>query len=298
MSPRHVIAAVVVMVIWGMNFVAIDKGLEGVPPLVFVALRFMLVLVALPFVPRPAAPIGRIFAVGAFMSLGQFSLLYTSLAVGMPPGLASLVLQVQAVFTVALAAWLLSERPAPIQVAGVVLGLAGLAIVAAGRGGNATAVGLVVCVFAAGSWAVGNVLVRRLKVPGGLGLTVWSALVVPLPLLLLASLIDSPTVVLHALTNLTWVNWASTLYTAILASLVGYGIWNSLLQRYPASSVAPFTLLVPPVGLLAAWLVDGERPTQLGFVGGAILILGVAIVVAGPRLLVRPARARSRTWPR
>lgn len=293
MSPRHIAAAVLVMVIWGMNFVAIDKGLEGVPPLVFVALRFLLVLLALPFVPKPAAPLSRILAVGAFMSLGQFALLYTSLSVGMPPGLASLVLQVQAVFTVALAAWLLHERPARVQVLGVVLGLAGLAIVAAGRGGNASAIGLVICVFAAGSWAVGNVLVRRLRVPGGLGLTVWSALVVPLPLLVLAALIDGPATVVQSLTQLTWINWASTLYTAILASLVGYGIWNSLLQRYPASNVAPFTLLVPAVGMLTAWLVDGEQPTALGFLGGAILILGVATVVLGPRLFDSPVRTGS-----
>ena len=293
MSPRHIAAAVLVMVIWGMNFVAIDKGLDGVPPLVFVSLRFLLVLLALPFVPKPAAPLSRILAVGAFMSLGQFALLYTSLGVGMPPGLASLVLQVQAVFTVALAAWLLHERPARVQVLGVVVGLAGLAIVAAGRGGNATAIGLVVCVFAAGSWAVGNVLVRRLRVPGGLGLTVWSALVVPLPLLVLAALIDGPATVVDSLTHLTWVNWASTLYTAILASLVGYGIWNSLLQRYPASSVAPFTLLVPAVGMLTAWLVDREQPTALGFLGSAVLILGVATVVIGPRMFDSPVRNRS-----
>lgn len=287
MPLRHVAAAVAVMVIWGMNFVVIERGLDGVPPLVFVALRFLVVLVALPFVPRPQAPLHRILAVGAFMSLGQFGLLYTSLAVGMPPGLASLVLQSQAVFTVALAAWLLAERPPRVQVAGIAVGLAGLALVAAGRGGSVTAAGLVLCVAAAASWATGNVLVRRLAVPGGLGLAVWSALVVPVPLTALALLVDGPVAVGHALAGLTWVNWASTLYTAVLASWVGYGIWNHLLDRHPASSVAPFTLLVPPVGMVTAWLADGERPTALGLVGGLVLIAGVATVVLGPRLVAR-----------
>ncbi len=277
------LAAVAVMVIWGMNFVAIDRGLEGVPPLVFVAVRFAVVLLALPFVARPQAPLRRVLAVGVFMSLGQFGLLYTALAVGMPPGLASLVLQAQAVITVALAALVLGERPLRVQLAGVALGVVGLGVVALGRGGSVPAVAAVLCVLAAASWATGNVLVRRLEVPGGLGLTVWSALVVPVPLLALACLVDGPAVVGHALTHLSLVNWLSTAYTALLASLVGYGVWNRLLHRHPASEVAPFTLLVPPVGMLTAWLADGEVPTALALAGGAVLVVGVALVTLGPR---------------
>jgi O-acetylserine/cysteine efflux transporter len=291
MPARDVLAAVAVMVVWGMNFVVIDRGLAGVPPLVFVALRFAVVLLALPFVARPAAPLRRVLAVGVFMSLGQFGLLYTSLAVGMPPGLASLVLQAQTVITVGLAALVLAERPLPVQLAGVAAGVVGLGIVAVGRGGDVPAVGLVLCVLAAASWAIGNVLVRWLRVPGGLGLTVWSALVVPLPMLALALLVDGPAVVGHALTHLSWANWASTLYTALLASLLGYGIWNGLLHRHPASEVAPFTLLVPPVGMVTAWLADGERPAPLALVGGALLVGGVALVTLGPRWRRRPAPA-------
>ncbi|HPB73480.1 MAG TPA: EamA family transporter [Phycicoccus sp.] len=291
MPVRHVLAAVLVAAIWGLNFVVIEKGLAGVPPLVFVALRFAVVLLALPFVPRPAAPWRAILAVGAAMSMGQFALLYTSLAVGMPPGLASLVLQVQAVVTVLLAALVLGERPVPVQWVGVGLGLAGLSVVALGRGGHVPLVALVCCLGAAASWATGNVLVRRLRVPGGLGLTVWSALVVPLPLLALAAGLEGPGVVGHALTHLTWVNWASTAYTAVLASLVGYGLWNWLLHHYPASDVAPFSLLVPVVGLLAAWAVNGERLSPLAAAGAALLVVGVALVSLGPRL-VRRVRGR------
>ena len=290
MPLRHVLAAVGVMVVWGMNFVVIEKGLAGVPPLVFVALRFAVVLLALPFVARPDAPWRHLLAVGAAMSLGQFALLYTSIAVGMPPGLASLVLQVQAIITVVLAALVLGERPLPVQVGGVVLGLVGLAVVALGRGGRVPAVALVLAVAAAASWAVGNVLVRRLALPGGLGVTVWSAVVVPLPLLALSLLIDGPARVGHALTHLSAANLLSTAYTAVLASLVGYGVWNWLLGQHPASSVAPFTLLVPVVGITTAWLVDGERPNVFGALGGALLVLGVGAVALGSRLTVSRGR--------
>ncbi|MGG5259536.1 EamA family transporter [Phycicoccus avicenniae] len=289
MPLKDVLAATLVMLVWGMNFVVIDRGLVGVPPLVFVAVRFAVVLLALPFVARPRAPLRKVLAVGVFMSLGQFGLLYTALAVGMPPGLASLVLQAQAVVTVALAALVLGERPLRVQLAGVGLGVVGLGVVAVGRGGHVPAVALVLCVLAAVSWATGNVLVRRLGVPGGLGLTVWSALVVPVPLLALACVVDGPAAVGHALTHLSLVNWLSTAYTAVLASLVGYGIWNRLLEHHPASDVAPFTLLVPPVGIATAWLADGEVPTALVVTGGVLLVAGVALVTLGPRWRRRPA---------
>ncbi len=284
---RDVLAACLVMVIWGLNFVVIDWGLTGVPPLLFVALRFLVVLLALPFVPRPAAPPGRVLAIGACMSLGQFGLLYTALAVGMPPGLASLVLQLQAVVTVVVAVVLLGERPRGVQWAGVAAGLLGLGVVALGRGGQVPLLALVLTVGAACSWALGNVLVRRLRVPGGLGLTVWSALVVPLPLLVLAAVVEGPGAMGDAVRHLSPAAVLSTLYTAGLASLVGYGIWNRLLERHPASEVAPFTLLVPPVGLLSAWVVRGERLTATALLGGALLVLGVALVVLGPRLRQR-----------
>ena len=299
MPVRDALSALLVMLVWGMNFVVIDRGLAGVPPLVFVALRFAVVLLALPFVARPEAPLRRVLAVGVCMSLGQFGLMYPALAVGMPPGLASLVLQAQAVLTVGLAALVLGERPLRVQLLGVGVGVVGLAVVALGRGGSVPAVALVLCVLAALSWATGNVLVRRLRVPGGLGLTVWSALVVPLPALGLSLLVDGPAVVGHALTHLTTVNWLSTAYTAVLASLVGYGIWNRLLERHPASDVAPFTLLVPPVGMLTAWLADGERPTALAVGGGVLLVAGVALVTLGPRWRARRVlrEARRATLP-
>ncbi|MGL4743714.1 MAG: EamA family transporter [Dermatophilaceae bacterium] len=289
---RDMLAASAVMVVWGVNFVVIDWGLRDVPPLLFVALRFAVVVFALPFVARPAAPLRRILAVGAAMSLGQFALLYSALAVGMPPGLASLVLQLQAAVTVVVAAIVLAERPLPVQWAGVATGVGGLGVVAVGRGGAVPLIGLVLTLGAAVSWAVGNVLVRRLEVPGGLGLTVWSALVVPLPMLALSMLLDGPATVVNALGSLTARAWLSTLYTAGVASLVGYAVWNRLLEKHPASQVAPFTLLVPPIGILVAWLVAGERLTLASATGGLLLVGGVLLVVLGPRVVGRPQHTK------
>ena len=283
MPLRSILAAVLVAVIWGLNFVVIDVGLEGMPPTLFVALRFAAVIVpAIFFVPRPKSRFRDVVLIGLFMSLGQFGLLYTALAMGMPAGLASLVLQAQVVLTVVFAA--LRETPTRSQLLGVVVGAAGLVVVGSGRGAETPVLAFFVTLAAAASWAIGNVIARRVGRIGttssplaGLSLTVWSALVVPLPMLALAVVINGADAVGFALTHLTVPQLLSTAYTAWLASLVGYGIWNTLLARHAASAVVPFTMLVPVVGMTTAWLALGEIPTVLEAVGGLMLLLGVAI---------------------
>jgi drug/metabolite transporter (DMT)-like permease len=291
MTTRHSLLAVLTAVIWGFNFVVIQWGMAGVPPLLFVAVRFL--VVAAPAVlflaPRPRVPAWKIAMVGTFLSLGQFAFLYVSIDVGMPAGLASLVLQAQVVLTILAATVALRERPTRPQLVGVVLGSIGLVVVAAGRNGHVPLPALLLCLCAACSWAVGNVLVRALKVPGGLSLTVWSALVVPVPLLLLALLVDGPHGVSAGFSAFGWKAVVSTLYTAGLSSFVGYGVWNSLLARYPSSQVVPWVLLVPPVGIVSAWLCLGETPGAAELVGGAVLVLGV--LVAQNRQRRRPRSA-------
>jgi O-acetylserine/cysteine efflux transporter len=296
-----VLFAILVAVIWGVNFVAIHLGLEDMPPTLFVAVRFVAVLIpAIFFVPRPAARMRDVLLIGVFLSLGQFGLLYTALALGMPPGLASLVLQAQVVLTVVFAALTLREAPTRTQLLGVLVGVVGLVVVGSGRGADTPVLAFVVTLAAAASWAIGNVIARRVGSAqsasgplAGLSMTVWSAIVVPLPMLALSLVVDGPDAVGFALTHLTVPQLLSTAYTAWLASLVGYGLWNTLLARHPASAVVPFTMLVPPVGIAAAWIVLGEMPTPTELSGGVVLLLGVAIATG----MLRGRRGRDRNPP-
>lgn len=287
MPLKHSALAVLVMILWGANFVVIDEGLEGVPPLLFLSFRF--ILVALPlvfFIPRPQATWQAVVAVGTFMSLGQFGLLYIALDLGMPSGLASLILQAHVIMTIAIAAVVLREAPSRRQVIGASLGTIGLLVVAVAHGVTAPVVPVLVMLGAALSWATGNVVARSAGVASGLSLVVWSALVVPIPAIVLSLLIDGSAEVGTALTHLSGEAIASTVYTAVGASLIGYGIWNSLLARHPASAVVPFVLLVPVVGIATAWIVQDEVPTALELLGGAVMLLGVATAT-----ITRPGKA-------
>ncbi|RAZ33471.1 EamA family transporter [Microbacterium sp. SMR1] len=283
MTRRDMILAAAVAALWGFNFLVIDWGMAGIPPLLFVAIRFAAVAVFALVVPRPRAGWGSVIGVGLFMSLGQFALLYLSLGLGLQPGLAALLMQAQAVFTVVIAAGVLRERPTPGQVIGVGLGIAGLATVAAGRGGDAPALAVVLALGAALSWAVGNVIARRAGVVtgrgplGALSLTVWSALVVPVPALVLALVFEGPEAIGAGLAGFGIRALVSTVYTAGLCTLVGYAIFNGLLARNPSAAVVPWVLLAPVVAMAAAAALLGEIPAPAEIVGGAVLVLGVLV---------------------
>lgn len=277
MTRRDSLLAALVAVIWGCNFIAIHVGLQDVPPFLFLAIRFALVAFPLVlFIPRPQASWHVVVGVGLFMSFGQFGLLYLSMALGMPAGLAALVLQAQVIFTILIAWGVLGETATSRQMLGALIGSAGLAIVGWGFHHDAPVVPLLITVAAALSWAIGNVIARAAKVSSGLSLVVWSALVVPVPCLVVSYWIDGPAEISAALGRFGWEEWISTLYTVVLSSLVGYTIFNGLMARHPAASVVPWILLVPPVGVLSAWLALGEVPSPMEWLGGTVMMVGVA----------------------
>lgn len=293
MNTRDSLLAAAVATIWGFNFVVIGWGMVGVPPLLFAAIRFTLVVIpAVFFIRRPVAPWRTVVAVGLFMSLGQFAFLYTSMHAGMPPGLAALVLQSQVIFTIVLAAVRLHERPTRPQIVGVGAGVVGLLVVAIGRGGHVPAAALGLCLLGGLSWGIGNVVSRASGIRGGLSLTVWSALVVPLPLLALSLVLDGPHAIGHALAGFSWKAMLSSLYTAGLASLLGYAVFNSLLSRHQAAAVVPWVLLAPVVAMLSAWWLLEQVPNTAELVGGGLLLVGVlrALAPAAPAAAAPAAR--------
>jgi O-acetylserine/cysteine efflux transporter len=272
MPARHSLLALVVAVVWGVNFVVIHEGLADFPPLLFVALRFALVAFpAVLFLPRPQVPLRLVLGVGTFMCTGQFALLFVAMDQGLPAGLASLVLQMQVLFTIAFAVVLLGERPARRQVGGALLALAGMAVIAVGRGGSVPLGALALSVGAAASWGAGNICARRAEADNPLALLVWASLIPPLPLtgLSLAFGEGAPSIGVTGVLSL--------LYVVVGATFFGFGSWVWLMRRHPASRVAPFTLLVPPVGIAAAWVLLAEQPNAAELAGAGIVLAGLAI---------------------
>ena len=284
MPTRHVLLACAVAVVWGVNFVVIDVGLDSFPPLLFAALRFTLVaLPAVFFVRRPGVGVRWVLAVGVFLSAGHFGLLFVGMDQGMPAGLASLVLQLQAVFTVLLAVSLLGERVAPGQVVGAAVAFAGIGVIAGGRAEHVPLVAVVLTIAAAASWGMGNVCTRRARARNAASLLVWSSLVPPIPLALLSLRFEGADALGAAFTELDLGGVAALLYVVVLSTAFGFGSWTWLLRRHPASRVAPFTLLVPIVGILSAWMWLEETPNATELAGALVVLIGLALTMRALR---------------
>ena len=293
LSRKDYLCALAVVVIWGTNFVAMKVGMRGLSPMLLGALRFALAAFPLIlFVRAPRLPWRWVAAYGLVQGLGQFGLLFTALKFGMPAGMASLVIQTQAFFTLLLAAPILHERAQRHHWIGLGVAALGLAVIAGGRGegpGQMTMLGFALTLGGAFMWAVSNIIVRLAsrKSPGydPFAFIAWSSAAPVLPFLLLAVLIDGWEPVAGMITGMGWGEVLSVLYLAVLATLVAYTLWTQLLTRHPAAKIAPFSLLVPVVGLWAASVAFGERLEPLQWLGVAGVLAGLLFNQLGGRWL-------------
>lgn len=278
MPVRHIALAVLVTAIWGFNFVVIRLGLGSVPPLLLAALRFVVAALPVVFLARPNVPPLRMIAVGVTLFVGQFAFLFPAMKLGMPPGLASVTLQSQAFLTILFAALALGERPRSRQLAGAGVAALGLLTIASTVGGDFTVVGLGLTIASAASWALGNVLMRGAGKVDMFPMMVWLSLVPPIPLFALSLVFEGWPAIVSGVTGMGLVGAGSVLYLALLATLVGFGLWGFLLKNHPASTVAPFSLLVPLFGTLSSWLVLGETFSPLRVAGMGLILLGLATI--------------------
>jgi len=295
MSNKDWGLALLVVLAWGLNFVVIRWGLDGLPPMLLGALRFGLAAFpAVLFIRPPKLPLRWLFAYGITISLGQFALLFSAMHLGMPAGLASLVLQSQAIFTLIFALIFLGERWHRTQIIALLVAAIGLILLAQQSPANSmTTIGFVLTLCAAAAWGLGNIINRKIGQLGSinlLSLVVWSALIPPLPFLLLSYWLEGPDLILSSLSHISLQSMLAVLYLAGVATLFGYSSWAYLLKHYPASQIAPLTLMVPVIGLLTAWLALGETLNLWQAAGIALVMLGLLINVFGRALMRKLTR--------
>jgi len=291
MTRKDGLLALLVVVVWGLNFVVIKVGLHNMPPLMLAGLRFLLVAFpALFFVARPKIPFRLLLGYGLTISFGQFAFLFCAINFGMPAGLASLVLQAQAFFTIILGALVFGERLQGKQLVGIALAVVGVLVLAEAslNGQHVALLGFLLTLAAAFCWASGNIFNKKIMQletrPAVMSLVVWSALIPIVPFMVASYLLDGPTVMLHSLVTLDLTTILSLIYLAFVATIVGYGIWGALLGRYETWRVAPLSLLVPVVGIASAALLLDEKLGALQLVGALLVMAGLYINVFGLRL--------------
>ncbi|GAL60125.1 putative amino-acid metabolite efflux pump [Pseudescherichia vulneris NBRC 102420] len=291
MTRKDGLLALLVVVVWGLNFVVIKVGLHNMPPLMLAGLRFVLVAFpALLFVARPKVPLRLLLGYGLTISFGQFAFLFSAIKFGMPAGLASLVLQAQAFFTIVLGAVTFGERLQLKQVLGITLAIFGVLVLAESslNGQDVTVLGFMLTLAAAFSWACGNIFNKKIMQhssrPAVMSLVVWSALIPVVPFMVASLIFDGPAQMLQSLVQIDITTVLSLIYLAFVATIIGYGIWGTLLGRYETWRVAPLSLLVPVVGMASAALLLGETLNGLQLLGAALIMAGLYINIFGFRL--------------
>ena len=279
---------VLVAIVWGFNFVVIKIGIANFPPILFSALRFL--FAALPlvfFLPRPAVSWRIVVGIGLVLGVVKFSLLFIGMAIGVSAGLASLLMQSQVFFTIALAAVFYGNRPQPVQIAGIVLAFGGMAVIAATVDGSFTYTGLGLVLAAGLAWAFSNMLTKKAGNVDMLALMVWASLVPPIPLTIISLVTEGSERDIAALQSITWEGIGAVAYIAYAATIFSFAVWGAMIRKHGVATVAPFSLLVPIFGMSFSALALGETFGPSRLAGAALVVCGLILTVLGPRLVAR-----------
>lgn len=293
MRVKDLLITLAVVAVWGFNFVVIRIMFGHMPPVLIVAMRYVLVaLPLLPFVKRPSIRMRWVALYGLMLGTVHQGLLFIGMKAGMNAGLSSLVLQTQAFFTLILAVLFLRERPKLAQMIGLLFAAAGLYLIATAteQAGNLAAFGLVL--LSAATWAVATLISRHgiLQAKGKvdpLSFMVWASLFPPIPTLILSAILEGPASWAQAWAHLDWGSVAGIAFITYGSTLFGFVMWNRLIARYGAAYTAQFGLLVPIFGMTSGWLVLGESLTPVKLLAAGLVILGLAISVMGERVWQR-----------
>jgi len=286
MTIKDFIIAVSIMFIWGVNFSVIKLGLNSLDPFMLSALRFLLCAVPLVFfIPKPKVPFKFIISYGLFFGVGLWGLVSLGIYYGISAGVASLVLQMGAFFTVIFAYFTLDEKIDMSKKLGILLAFAGIGIILSVTDGSVTILGIVLILLAALFMAATNIIVKKAQTKQIFSFFVWSSLFSPIPLFILAFFTQGETVFLNFFDSLDNNAIFSILFQVYPTSLLGYWVWNSMLNKYPASSVAPLGLLVPIFGLMGSYLIFDEHIGIMKILACTLIIAGLAVNTFGSRFL-------------
>jgi O-acetylserine/cysteine efflux transporter len=283
MKPADVFIAVLVAVIWGLAFVASRIALDEFSPELMTTLRFAIAAIPCLFVRRPDVSWPLLIAISFSLFLGQFLSQAFAIAHGVPVGLSSVIVQSQALFTIAFAAMLFSERPTRTQTIGIGIAMTGLLMICGTVGYDFSISAFAILMISPVSFAVGNLLLRRAQDVRMFDLFAWLCLVAAVPLFALTLVSNGPQPTWFALTHMSLTGLLCMLALGGLSTSIAYWLWGRLLRDYPAAQVVPFALLVPFVGSAASSVVFGETFGPLRLAGMVTVVGGIAVMLLAKR---------------
>lgn len=287
MSPLDWAAAATVIFIWALNFVVAKVGVSEIPALFLLALRFALVAVLLaPFLKPLGGALKTVLMLSVVLGGLHFGLLFVGLQ-RVDAGPAAIAIQLSVPFSAILAWFVYRERLGFFQVVGLVIAFIGVYALAGDPERSPDPLYFSFVVGGALAWAAANILIKRLVAVRPIVVNAWMALMTVPQLLAISALLETGQV--RALAEASWRGWGAIVYMAVGASIIAYGLWYALLGKYDVNSVVPLTLLAPVLAVFLAVAILEEPLTLNTVIGGAVTIIGVAMIQ-----FLKPRRKRSK----
>ncbi|KXF77468.1 acetylserine transporter [Paramesorhizobium deserti] len=287
MPLKHVLLAILAAAAYGFAFVAIKAGVAEIPPLLLTGYRFFFAAVPLVFFAgRPDVGARWLIAYGVMQGVVMFGLLFMAISLGMPAGLASIVVQMQVFFTIVISAVLFGERPGPTQIAGAAVALAGIGLIGWSRAEDAPLMPFLLVLVSAAAWGIANIIAKAAKPQKMLPFVLWSSLAAPVPLFVLSAVFEGTTFGLPPHMP-SLVGFGSIAFLAWPTTVFAFTAWVFLLRKHPAAVVTPFALLIPVFGMGSTAVAFGERLDAQAALGSLLIFFGLMINIFGPRLVRR-----------
>lgn len=295
MRRNDLLLAVFVMAIWGFNFSMIKMGVTNVHPLLATAARFALAVIpAIFFIARPKVAWRYLIAYGLVFGVGVWGMASWSITAGLSSGISSLLLSSNALIGMAVGIWVFKE-PAPLRkLLGAALAMSALAVLVMANRGNVTINGVMLIMIAACSWTLMGVIVKASKTTQAFAFNVWGMMFAPLPLVLFAVVIHGENIVWQALEQWDWDTTIAVLFQAYPTTLFGYWVWNLLLIKYPLSTTAPLTLLVPVFALVSGYFMYDEQLSLAQIIASGMFLAGIGLIVKPAQASVRATKRFSK----
>jgi O-acetylserine/cysteine efflux transporter len=285
MKLSHLLLAILITAIWGINFSVIKIGLSSVDPFILAGIRFTLcAMPALFFIKKPDVPWRYIIGYGLVFGIGLWGLVNLGIKAGLSAGIASLLLQFSAFFTILLGSVVFKESLTRYQIAGFALASTGLLSIVFITDGSVTFSGTLLVLAGAIAWSIANIIIKRSATKQIFAFLVWSSAFSPLPLFLLDWLVNGSNGYTALVSHVDYRAVLSILFQVYPNTLFGYWVWNSLLKQYPISTVAPLSLLVPVFGILGSMAIFGEAISSLKILALLLIISGLVVGLYGYRL--------------
>lgn len=296
MLLKDYLLVILLMFLWGFNFVVVKIGINDMPPLFLCSIRFLCIAPLVFFIKKPDIPWKDIIQIGMLLGVIMFACLLVGMKVGLPAGMSSLICQMQTIFTLIFAYFLLSERPKYYQWTGVLISMLGLIVLCLQMNNDVTFIGLILVLFSAAALGLTNIKMRNLRKIHMGQFIVWMSLVPPIPLFLLSLVFEGWGSISSAMQQATFVDFGCLLYISFAATVLGFWIWGRLLNQYATIKVAPLGLMVPVVGMISSAVILGETMSMMSFVGAIIILFGLSVNFFGQHLYLPIQYIKSYFW--